>query len=139
MSAAVNNLNDLTEFRAAYAGLLKHYGIEGQKIQAGHAHENGDIEQRHYRLKQAISQALMLRASRDFQSVAEYEKFLRDLFARLNAGRRLRFAEELPQLRPLPERRLDTTPASVCVSAPAVSFMFIGTRTPFIAVSLARL
>ena len=51
MSAAVNNLTDLTEFRAAYAGLLKHYGIEGQKIQAGHAHENGDIEQRHYRLK----------------------------------------------------------------------------------------
>jgi hypothetical protein len=109
MSAAVNNLTDLTEFRAAYAGLLKHYGIEGQKIQAGHAHENGDIEQRHYRLKQAIAQGLMLRASRDFQSLAEYEKFLRDLFARLNAGRRLRFAEELAQLRPLPERRLDTT------------------------------
>jgi hypothetical protein len=109
MSAAVNNLNDLTEFRAAYAGLLKHYGIEGQKIQAGHAHENGDIEQRHYRLKQAIAQALMLRASHDFQSLADYERFLRDLFARLNAGRRLRFAEELAQLRPLPERRLDNT------------------------------
>ena len=75
MSAAVNNLNDLTEFRAAYAGLLKHYGIQGQKIQAGQAHENGDIEQRHYRLKQAIAQALMLRASRDFQSLADYEKF----------------------------------------------------------------
>jgi hypothetical protein len=51
----------------------------------------------------------MLRASRDFQSLAEYEKFLRDLFAPLNAGRRLRFAEELAELRPLPERRLDTT------------------------------
>jgi Integrase core domain len=109
MSAAVNNLTDLTEFRAAYAGLLKHYGIEGQKIQAGHAHENGDIEQRHYRLKQAIVQGLMLRASRDFQSLAEYEKFLRDLFARLNAGRRPRFAEELALLRPLPDRQLDTT------------------------------
>lgn len=109
MSAAVNNLTDLSEFRAAYAGLLKHYRVEGQKIQAGRANENGDIEQRHYRLKQAIGQALMLRASRDFQSLAEYEKFLRNLFARLNAGRRLRFAEELAQLRPLPERRLDTT------------------------------
>jgi uncharacterized tellurite resistance protein B-like protein len=109
MSAAVNNLTDLREFTAAYAALLRHYGIQGQKIQAGRAHENGDIEQRHYRLKQAIAQALMLRGSREFDSVADYEKFLRHLFARLNAGRRPRFAEELAELRPLPERRLDST------------------------------
>jgi uncharacterized tellurite resistance protein B-like protein len=109
MSAAVNNLTDLREFTAAYAALLRHYGVQGQKIQAGRAHENGDIEQRHYRLKQAIAQALMIRGSREFGSVAEYEKFLRNLFARLNAGRRLRFAEELAELTALPERRLDTT------------------------------
>lgn len=109
MSAAVNNLTDLREFTAAYAALLRHYGLQGQKIQAGRAHENGDIEQRHYRLKQAITQALMIRGSREFGSVAEYQKFLRNLFARLNAGRRLRFAEELAELRGLPERRLDTT------------------------------
>jgi hypothetical protein len=72
MSAAVNNLTDLREFTAAYAALLRHYGVQGQKIQAGRAHENGDIEQRHYRLKQAISQALMIRGSREFGSVAEY-------------------------------------------------------------------
>ena len=109
MSAAVNNLTDLHEFTAAYAALLRYYDVQGQKIQAGRAHENGDIEQRHYRLKQAIAQALMIRGSREFGSVAEYEKFLRNLFARLNAGRRLRFAEELAELRALPERRLDTT------------------------------
>lgn len=104
MSAAVNNLADLREFTAAYAALLRHYGIQGQKIQAGRAHANGDIEQRHYRLKQAIAQALMLRGSREFDSVADYEKFLRHLVARVNAGRRPRFAEELAELRPLPER-----------------------------------
>jgi uncharacterized tellurite resistance protein B-like protein len=109
MSAAVNNLTDLREFTSAYAALLRHYAVHGQKIQAGRAHENGDIEQRHYRLKQAIAQALMIRGSREFGSVAEYEKFLRNLFARLNAGRRLRFAEELAELRALPERKLDTT------------------------------
>ncbi|HEX3681724.1 MAG TPA: IS21 family transposase [Bryobacteraceae bacterium] len=117
MSAAVNNLTDLHEFTAAYAALLRYYDVQGQKIQAGRAHENGDIEQRHYRLKQAIAQALMIRGSREFGSVAEYEKFLRNLFARLNAGRRLRFAEELAELRALPERRLDTTrPERVRVS-----------------------
>jgi hypothetical protein len=109
MSAAVNNLTDLHEFTEAYSSLLRHYRLQGQKIQAGRANENGDVEQRHYRLKQSIGQALMLRGSRDFQSLTDYEKFVRNLFVRLNAGRRQRFAEELVELRPLPERRLDTT------------------------------
>ena len=51
MSAAVNNLCDGKEFTQAYEGLLRHYRIGGQKIQAGQANENGDVEQRHYRFK----------------------------------------------------------------------------------------
>jgi hypothetical protein len=108
MSAAVNNLIDTREFTRAYEGLLRHYELAGQKIQAGQAHENGDIEQRHYRFKQAVDQALMMRGSRDFATVAAYDQFLRKLFTKMNAGRRERFAEELLQLRPLPERRLDS-------------------------------
>jgi hypothetical protein len=108
MSAAVNNLVDTREFTRAYEGLLRYYGLVGQKIQAGEAHENGDIEQRHYRFKQAVDQALMMRGSRDFASVAAYDQFLRKLFAKMNAGRRERFAEELLPLRPLPEQRLDS-------------------------------
>jgi hypothetical protein len=51
MSAAVNNLIYAREFTRAYEALLRHYGLTGQKIQAGEAHENGDVEQRHYRFK----------------------------------------------------------------------------------------
>jgi hypothetical protein len=109
MSAAVNNLTDRREFTRNYESLLEHYRLRGQKIQAGRANENGDVEQRHYRFKQAAAQALMLRGSRDFASVADYEEFLRKLFSRMNAGRRTRLAEEMRVLRPLPERRLDTT------------------------------
>lgn len=108
MSAGVNNLVDTREFTRAYEALLRHYGLTGQKIQAGQAHENGDIEQRHYRFKQAVDQALMMRGSRDFATVTAYDQFLRKPFTRINAGRRERFAEELSQLRPLPERRLDS-------------------------------
>lgn len=108
MSAAVNNLSDAREFTRAYEGLLRHYRISGQKIQAGRANENGDIEQRHYRFKQAADQALMMRGSRDFPSLAGYQMFLEQLFTRLNAGRRERYLEEVAQLRPLPERRLDS-------------------------------
>lgn len=88
MSAAVNNLTDRGEFTRAYQALLQHYRLAGQKIQAGRANENGDVEQRHYRFKQAVTQALMMRGSRDFASITAYEEFLRKLFARLNAGRR---------------------------------------------------
>ena len=100
MSAAVDNLIDTREFTRAYEGLLRHYGPTGQKIQACEAHENGDIEQRHYRFKQAVDQPLMLRRSRDFATVAAYDQFLRKLFTKMNAARHERFAEELPRFVP---------------------------------------
>jgi hypothetical protein len=108
MSAAVNNLSDAKEFTQAYEGLLRHYRMGGQKIQAGQANENGDIEQRHYRFKQAADQALMMRGSRDFQTLEAYQLFLRKLFGRLNAGRQERFCLEKAELRPLPEQRLES-------------------------------
>ena len=108
MSAAVNNLSDAKDFTRAYEELLRHYRMGGQKIQAGQANENGDVEQRHYRLNLAAEQALMMRGSRDFATVAAYQVFLNKLFARLNAGRRERYLAEVAQLRPLPEQRLDS-------------------------------
>jgi hypothetical protein len=108
LSAAVNNLSDTREFTRAYEGLLRHYRLCGQKIQAGQAHENGDVEQRHYRFKQAADQALLLRGSGDFLTLESYQSFLRKLFARLNAGRQERFREEFGSLQPLPEQRLES-------------------------------
>jgi hypothetical protein len=108
MSTAVNNTSDGREFTARYDALLRHYRMQGQKIQAGKANENGDVEQRHHRLKRTVGQMLLLRGSRDFESVAHYTEFLRLLVARLNAGRRERLAVEMQYLRALPEQRLDS-------------------------------
>jgi hypothetical protein len=107
LSTAVNNMSNEKEFTSRYESLLRHYRLEGQKIQAGKANENGDIEQRHHRLKRAVDQALLLRGSRDFAGNAVYKEFLRLLLAQLNAGRRERLAVEMQYLRALPERRLD--------------------------------
>ncbi len=107
LSAAVNNLNDREEFTRRYSGLLRHYGMKGSKTQAGKGNENGDVEQRHYRVKQAVDQALMLRGSRGFKDRAAYEQFLEWTFRQLNAGRKERFKEELQVLRRLPDRRLE--------------------------------
>jgi len=108
MSTAVNNMSDAKEFTLRYEALLRHYKLEGQKIQTGKANENGDVEQRHYRLKRAVDQALLLRGSRDFGSTGQYKTFLRALVQQLNAGRRERLGTEMQYLRALPERRLES-------------------------------
>lgn len=94
-------------FTRRYQELLSHYGLQGQAIQAGQGHENGDCEQSHHRFKSALDQALMLRGSRDFASESDYGLFLRELFAQLNAGRCARLAQEMPLLRALPAARLE--------------------------------
>jgi hypothetical protein len=108
LSAAVHSLDHPETFTDRYRALLAHYGLDGEHIQPGAAHENGDVEQRHHRFKVALEQALMLRGSRDFASREAYGRFLRQLFDQLNAGRRARLQEELAVLRPLPAAKLDT-------------------------------
>jgi hypothetical protein len=108
LSTAVNNMTTPAEFTERYAGLLRYYGVEGEKIQAGQGHENGDVEQRHHRLKRALAQELMLRGSKDFVGVADYQEFVAGLLGRLNAGRKARLAEEIAVMKELPERRLES-------------------------------
>jgi hypothetical protein len=105
LTCAVNPVGNPEVFTDNYRGLASHYGFESHRIQSGCPHENGDIEQRHNRLKKAVDQALMLRGSRDFSSRQEYERFLEKLFEQLNAGRRKRLRQELKVLRLLPRRR----------------------------------
>jgi len=107
MSAAVNKDCNPEKFTERYKALLRHYSVEPERTNPAKANENGDVEQRHYRFKNAVKQALMLRGSKDFISRKEYERFLRGIFDRLNAGRNKRLKEELEVLRGLPARRLD--------------------------------
>jgi hypothetical protein len=109
LSAAVQEVGKGGEpdFTRRYQALLRHYSLEGQKIQTGKGNENGDIEQRHHRFKQAVTQSLLLRGSHDFSSREEYVAFLRQLFRQVNDGRRARLLEELERLRALPLKRVN--------------------------------
>lgn len=89
--------------------MLDHYRLGATHTQAGQAHENGDVEQSHYRFKMAVAQELILRGSRDFDSRECYEQFLTELVERRNAARTGRLREESSRLRRLPKRRLDDT------------------------------
>jgi hypothetical protein len=108
MSLAVNNASSEKEFTERYTALLDYYALEMEKIQPEEPNENGDAEQSHRRFKEAVEQSLLLRGHRDFESREAYERFLRELVAGRNAGRRKRLAEELPRLRRLPERRRES-------------------------------
>jgi hypothetical protein len=108
LSAAVNNLSDTREFTRRYQSLMDHYGLEMEKIQPRHAHENGDVESLHHGFKTAVDQALLLRGSRAFESVEAYERFLQQLVDRRNSARGKRLSEEQAILRPLPARRSES-------------------------------
>jgi len=107
LTTAVNKTNHPEEFTRNYQDLLDHYKIKGCKTNPNSPHENGDVEQRHYRFKRALDQALLLRGHRNFINRSEYEHFLRKLFKQLNAGRTKRFQEEQAVLNRLPMSRIE--------------------------------
>lgn len=108
LSAAVRKLSGGGEaFTLRYEALLSHYGIAGEKTQPSSPNENGDSEQSHHRLKEAVDQALMLRGSRDFDTIEDYQAFLYYIVESRNDQRKKRFEEERSCLHPLPARALD--------------------------------
>jgi len=107
LSAAYKNLSDKTkeEFTDAYMELCKHYGTEPTRNNKGVSHENGSIESPNRHLKNRLDQALMLRGSREFDSLDEYRGFLRELLHRQNKRIEKAFIEEKTFLKALPERK----------------------------------
>ncbi len=91
---------------ARFAEFLGYYGLRSTRIHPGRSHENGVAEQAHHRLKSALRQALVIRGSRDFASVADYEQFVQEIVRRLNRRCEAKLEEERAHLRPLPARRL---------------------------------
>lgn len=90
-----------------FADVVDHYGFKASRIRPGEGHENGVVEQGHYRLKSAIDQALRLRGSREFATVPDYLAFVQGIVDRqLNGGRDEKLAEDRLALRPLPATRL---------------------------------
>jgi hypothetical protein len=108
LSSAVNNMSNPEEFNRRYEAVMRYYGVKPRHTNPALPNENGDCEQSHHRFKRAVEQAVLLRGSRDFQSLAEYAQFLKDLFAQRNAGRRAHLAEEIAVMRELPARRMES-------------------------------
>jgi hypothetical protein len=89
-----------------YDDLCHHYRLRPTRNNKGIAHENGAIESPHGHLKNRIAQALYLRGSTDFASVADYQAFISDIVAKLNQQHQAKFTEEQKHLQPLPPQRV---------------------------------
>jgi hypothetical protein len=84
-----------------YLALLNHFGLQPRKIGVGQPAQNGDVESSNGGLKQALNQHLLLRGRRDFESLADYEDFIRGVLNRRNQQRSDRLAQELAVMKPL--------------------------------------
>ncbi len=86
-----------------FKDVLDHYGMESTRIRVGESHENGIVEKAHDLVKSSLSQALVLRGSRDFPSLDIYREFVREVIERThNRHVAEKLAEERRFLGPLP-------------------------------------
>jgi hypothetical protein len=107
LSAAFRNLGadakeDLTTRYEAFCG---HYGMTPTRNNPGVSHENGSIESAHGHLKRALADALLLRASRDFDDLAAWRGFVDEIVGRGNARNAKRIDQERMALKKLPVRK----------------------------------
>ena len=92
-----------------FAAFLDHFSAESSRIRPGRAHENGIAEKANDIVLRALSQALVLRGSSDFDSVSEYQDFiLETIDRRILAGIGDALEQEKALLRPLPSSRVPT-------------------------------
>jgi transposase InsO family protein len=107
LSAAFRNLdeNAREDLTRRYDDLCAHYGMTPTRNNKGVAHENGSIESAHGHLKSAIKDALLMRASADFDDLPAYRRFIDEIVSRRNARNRSRIDAERAQLKKLPDRR----------------------------------
>ena len=85
-----------------FQAVLDHYGMKSTRIQPGESHENGVVEQRHYRTKRALAEALVIRGSYDFATLEDYERFVQGIVERHNRKVGDALAVERASLKPLP-------------------------------------
>lgn len=88
-------------FNVEYEELMTHLGMKPRTIAIGQSHQNGDVEAQNGALKRSLEQHLLLRGSRDFATLEEYEVFIASVVERANGLRSARLAEELAAMRPV--------------------------------------
>jgi len=101
-STVSHRVGSARAFNDPYAGFLARYGLQARTINLRSPQENGDVESAHRHCLVQVGVALGFRGSRDFDSQADYGRFLARLLCGRNATRQAAWAQEQSRLRPLP-------------------------------------
>jgi hypothetical protein len=105
LSAAYKNKSSEDDFTEAYKELCANYNMIPTRNNKGESHENGSVEVSHYHFSTALKQALMIRGSKEFNSIDEYRKFLKEIQNKKNSKRLKVVQEEKLTLQQLPNRK----------------------------------
>lgn len=94
-------------FNEKYLAVIRHFGFKPRTTGIGKKEQNGDVEASNGALKRRLAQHLMLRGSRDFESVEAYESWIREVIERVNRTLRAKkLADELAVMKPVKVERL---------------------------------
>ena len=88
-------------FNEDYLALMRHFGMTPRTIEVGAKEQNGDIEASNGATKRRLEQALLIRGSRDFATVDDWQAFIDQVQRKANGKRGPRVAEDLAAMRPL--------------------------------------
>jgi Mu transposase, C-terminal domain len=89
-------------YNSEYLELCTHYDLTPVTINVDCPHEHGDVESLNRHLKRRLDQHLILRGSRNFATLEEYDRFVERVLNSANARRQQRLAQELACMRTLP-------------------------------------
>jgi len=93
-------------FNAEYLALMQHLGMTPRTTAVGAKEQNGDVEASNGAIKRRLEQALLLRGSRDFDSVEAWQAQIDQVVRKANAGRGPRVGEDVAAMRELRVEKL---------------------------------
>jgi len=105
LSAATHQIGAGRDFNERWGEFLTHHRVKPSRNNPGKGHENGSVEKSHDLFKKHVVQQLLLRGSRNFANLEEYQGFVQQIAQTRNHSRKKRLAQELDLLLPLPERQ----------------------------------
>lgn len=96
------------DFNQRYLALMRHLGMKPRTIGVGKSHQNGDVESLGGVLKRRLTQHLLLRSRRDFESVKAYQRWLHLSVGKANKNRTDKLETELKKMHAVTVDRLPT-------------------------------
>lgn len=93
-------------FNEDYLAIMRHYAMTPRTTAVGAKEQNGDVEASNGAIKRRLEQQLLLRGSREFESVQAWQDFIDEVMRKANKAKHTRVEQELALMRELDVAKL---------------------------------